>query len=133
MNLFLTFPGNAADAIEFYLRTLPGATISDITYCPEGEKVLNAQMTYQGETLMFMDLDDCPPFSWSASLYVETESEEEFQSLFSGLKDGGTVMMGPEPAGKMALVAWATDKFGLTWQLAWEGRKKQCPDNRCLI
>ena len=124
MNLFLTFPGNAADAIKFYQRYLPGTTLSDVTYYPESERVLNAQLTFQGETLMFMDLDACPPFSWSASLYVESETEEQFRFLFNGLKVGGTVMMGPEPAGKMALVAWVTDRFGLTWQLAWEGQNQ---------
>ena len=121
MNLFLSFPGNAAEAIEFYLRTLPGAALSEITYFPESKKVLNAQLTYRGETLMLMDLDDCPPFSWSVSLYVEAGSEKEFHQLFDALRDRGVVMMGPEPAGKMALVAWVTDRFGLTWQLAWEG------------
>ena len=67
MNLFLSFPGNAAEAIEFYLRTLPGAALSEITYFPESKKVLNAQLTYRGETLMLMDLDDCPPFSCSSA------------------------------------------------------------------
>ena len=122
MILFLSVPGNAADAIKFYLGTLPGAALSSIIYYPESERVLNAQLTFRGETIMFMDLDDCPPFSWSASLYVEAEKEEQFWLLFGGLKDGGTVMMGPEPYGKMALVAWVTDRFGLTWQLAWEGK-----------
>ena len=121
MNLFLSFPGNASNAIEYYLRILPGVVLSSITHYPDSERVLNAQLIFRGEMLMLMDVDDCPPFSWSASLYVETESEEEFHAFFFGLKEDGVVLMGPEPAGKMELVAWVTDKFGLTWQLAWEG------------
>ena len=70
MNLFLSFPGNTADAIEFYLQVLPGAVLSDIIRYPESERVLNAQLTFKGMTIMMMDLDDCPPFSASASLYV---------------------------------------------------------------
>ena len=121
MNLFLSFPGNASNAIEYYLRILPGVALSSITHYPDSERVLNARLIFRGEMLMLMDVDDCPPFSWSASLYVETNSKEEFQILFNGLKAGGIVLMGPEPAGKMEFVAWVTDKFGLTWQLAWEG------------
>ena len=121
MNLFLSFPGNAAEAVEFYLRALPDSEILEITYYPESSKVLNAQLKFNGETIMFMDLDDCPPFSRSASLYVETETEEQFHELLRNFGDGGTVLMGPEPAGKMALVSWVTDRFGHTWQLAWEG------------
>ena len=121
MNLFLSFPGNTSDAIEFYLQVLPGAVLSDIIRYPESERVLNAQLTFKGMTIMMMDLDDCPPFSASASLYVEAAAEEEFFILFYNLKAGGTVLMGPEPAGKMTLVAWVTDRFGLTWQLTWEG------------
>ena len=121
MNLFLTFPGNAADALEFYQSVLPGASVPETVYYPDSEKILNAQLTFKGQTILLMDLDDCPPFSWSTSVYVETGSEDEFQALLNGLKEGGAVLMGPEPAGKMAQVAWVTDKFGLTWQLVWEG------------
>ena len=121
MNLFLCFPGNAAEAIEFYLRVLPDSEILEITRYPESNKVLNAQLKFNGETIMFMNLDKCSTFSWSASLYIETESEEQFHELLENFRDGGTIMMGPEPAGKMALVSWVTDRFGLTWQLAREG------------
>ena len=31
MNLFLCFPGNAAEAVEFYLRVLPDSEILEIT------------------------------------------------------------------------------------------------------
>lgn len=121
MNLFLTFPGNAADALKFYQSVFPDATASETVYYPDGKKILNVQLTMKGQSIMLMDLDDCPPFSWSTSIYVETGSEDEFQVLLNGLKEGGAVLMGPEPAGKMAKVSWVTDKFGLTWQLAWEG------------
>ena len=121
MNLFLCFPGNAAEAIEFYLHALPGSEILEITHYPNSSNVLNAQLKFNDETIMFMDLDDCPPFSRSASVYIEAESEEQFHEMLRNLEDGGMIMMGPEPAGKMALVSWVTDRFGLTWQLAWEG------------
>ena len=84
-------------------------------------KVLNAQLKFNDEIIMLMDLDDCPPFSWSESVYIEAESEEQFHEMFRKLRDGGTVMMGPEPAGKMSLVSWVSDRFGLTRQLTWEG------------
>ena len=121
MNLFLSFPGNAAEAMDFYLSVLTGAVGSEPVYYPDSNQILNVQMTFKGQTIMMMDVEDSPSFTWSASLYVETDSEAEFQTLLKGLGDGGTVLMGPEPAGIMALAAWVTDRFGLTWQLVWRG------------
>ena len=62
MNLFLTFPGNAADALKFYQSVFPDATASETVYCPDGKKILNVQLTMKGQSIMLMDLDDCPPF-----------------------------------------------------------------------
>jgi predicted 3-demethylubiquinone-9 3-methyltransferase (glyoxalase superfamily) len=117
---FLTFSGQAADAMEFYQSLFPDAQQIALTKT-EGS-VLNGQLMLKGQLIMFMDLapEYSTPFSWAISLYVNCDDEAEFDQLFKGLSGGGLVMMGPEPVMSLRKVAWVTDRFGVTWQLVWE-------------
>lgn len=124
---FLTFHGNAEQAMRFYAAHLPNAAIESLTHfenTPYGDdgKVLNGVLTLMGEKIFFMDMQqaaECPPFSWALSLYVDCNSENEFDTFFTALSQNGFVMMGPEPVLQLRKVAWVTDRFGLTWQLIW--------------
>ena len=121
---FLTFHGNAEEAMNFYAAVLPGAKIESIVYFEEGGrgdagKVMNGVLSFMGHKFMFMDMNaeyDCPPFSWTTSFYLDCNDETEFDAIFNGLAEGGTVMMKEEPFMQFRKVAWVTDKFGITWQ-----------------
>ncbi|MCL2037411.1 VOC family protein [Candidatus Saccharibacteria bacterium] len=121
---FLTFHGNAEEAMNFYAKVLPDAKIESIVHVEPGQpgdagKVLHGALTFTGQQIMFMDMaaaNELPPFSWSMSLYLECKDDAEFDAVFNGLSEGGTVMMGPEPVMQFKKVAWVTDKFGVTWQ-----------------
>lgn len=124
---FLTFPGTAWEAMDFYTAVFPGSRIVEVTRFEEGGpgepgKVMNGVVELLDTEMMFMDLgmSEVPAFSWSTSLLVSCEEEAEFDLLFAKLSEGGTVMMGPEPVLDIRKVAWVTDKFGVTWQLVFE-------------
>jgi predicted 3-demethylubiquinone-9 3-methyltransferase (glyoxalase superfamily) len=71
------------------------------------------------QQIMFMDMSadyECPPFSWTTSFYIPCSDEAEFDAIFNGLSQDGTVMMKEEPFMQFRKVAWVTDKFGVTWQ-----------------
>jgi predicted 3-demethylubiquinone-9 3-methyltransferase (glyoxalase superfamily) len=121
---FLTFHGNAEEAMNFYAATLPGAKIVSLTRFEKGQrgdegKVLAGIMSLFGQRVQFMDMEgsyDCPPFTWAVSFYVTFTDEAEFDAVFNGLADGGLVLMKQEPFMNFRKVAWVTDKFGITWQ-----------------
>jgi len=124
---FLTFPGTAEEAVNFYVSLFPGAKILEMTRFVEGQfgevgKVLNATFELKGVQFMAMDMDRASvvDFSWAISLQVDCLDETEFDTLFTRLAEGGTVMMGPEPVLAFRKVAWVTDRFGVTWQLVWQ-------------
>lgn len=124
---FLTFPGTAEEAVNFYVSLFPGAKILEMTRFVEGQfgevgKVLNATFELKGAQFMAMDMDraSAVDFSWAISLQVDCLDEPEFDTLFTRLAEGGTVMMGPEPVLAFRKVAWVTDRFGVTWQLVWQ-------------
>jgi predicted 3-demethylubiquinone-9 3-methyltransferase (glyoxalase superfamily) len=128
---FLTFSGQAEEAMNLYrvvfdepdfvsLVRVEGSGTAEASGQVPG-KVLNGQMKIMGQLVMFMDLapEYATPFSWANSLYIACDDEPEFDRLFSGLSEGGTVMMGPEPVFELRKVAWVTDRFNVTWQLVW--------------
>lgn len=121
---FLTFHGNAEEAMKYYAATLPGAKIETLTYFEKGErgdegKVLVGIMSLFGQRVQFMDMQaqyDCPAFTWATSFLVNCADETEFNTTFDSLADGGTVMMKEDNFMHFRKVAWVTDKFGVTWQ-----------------
>lgn len=127
LSTFLTFKGNAEEAMNFYVSLFPNeAKIHSLVKFEEGQngplgKVLNGTFEIKGHSLMVMDMDPQypPDFSWAMSLLILCNDEAQFNSLFSSLSNKGSVMMGPEAVPPMRKVAWITDQFGLTWQLVW--------------
>ena len=121
---FLSFNGNAEEAMNFYAAILPGAKIESLMRFEKGQrgdegKVLTGVLSFLGQQIMFLDIEaaaGCPPFSWATSFYVVCSDDMEFDAVFNGLAQDGLVMMGPEPVRQFRKVAWITDKFGITWQ-----------------
>ncbi|MDD3654645.1 MAG: VOC family protein [Desulfotomaculaceae bacterium] len=125
---FLTFPGTAEEAVNFYLSLFPGSKLLEMTrfgkdqFGEEG-KVLNATFELKGVQFMAMDMDkdSAAAFSWATSLQVDCLDEQEFDTLFARLaENSAAIMMEPEPVLDFRKVAWVTDRFGVTWQLVWQ-------------
>ncbi len=128
---FLTFAGQAEEAMNHYLKVFRDSRRVNLTHVEDAPgleaagqipgKVLHGQLSIKGQLVMFMDLapEYTVPFSWASSLYISCDSENEFDDLFAGLSEGGSVMMGPEKVLELRKVAWVTDRFGVTWQLVW--------------
>ena len=123
---FLSFHGNAEEAMNFYAGVFPGAKIESLIHFEKDEpgdegKVLNGVLSFFGHKFMFHDIKtdlECPAFNWATSFYVECRDDDEFEKVFNGLSQGGTVMMGPESILHFKKVAWVTDKYGFPWQPA---------------
>ena len=56
-------------------------------------------------------------FTPALSLFVDCESEEEITLLSSALSDGGTTFMPLGNYGFSRKFAWASDRYGVSWQL----------------
>lgn len=121
---FLTFPGTAETAVNFYVAIFPNSKINEITRIENPEhgevgKVLNLDFELDGLQFYALDMEKkyLPDFTWAISLYKECSVEEEFNTIFKLLSDKGQVLMGPEPIMDLKLATWVTDRFGVTWQL----------------
>ena len=125
---FLTFNGQAKEAMNFYKDNLPNTTIKQLlTYKEanpasseaEANLVMHGAITIGETDVLFLDMappHDAPAFNWANSLLIRCNTEEEFDNFHNALAKDGTVMMGPEAVGPIPKCSWVVDKFGVVWQ-----------------
>lgn len=124
---FLWFDRNAEEAAAFYTSLFPNSSVSTIRRYPDGPlegpmaglegKVLTAVFTLDGYQLMAIDGGSHFTFSPSTSLSVQLRSNEEIETLYTKLMEGGTALMPLGVYGFSKKYAWLSDKYGLSWQL----------------
>jgi PhnB protein len=131
LNTYLNFPGNCAEAMNFYVKHLGAKILHSMTFdqmpdpknIPPGlEKgVLHASFTIGDGLLM---ASDGPPervqSMRSAYLTLHMDSTEEVERIHNALSDGGEIFM---PLGETFFAhsfAQLRDKFGINWMLIHE-------------
>jgi len=124
---FLMFEGDAEEAVNFYVSLFPESEIVNITRYGPGEQgdegsVNHATFTLSGQPFMAIDSPAEHPFTFtpSISIFVQCDTEDELDMLFEKLSEGGEVLM---PLGEYPFsekYAWINDRFGVSWQLAWQ-------------
>lgn len=125
LNPYLTFFGNAREAMEFYQSVFGGEL--DTTTFAEGQMphdpasadhLMHAQLeSPNGLVLMASDaapgMDVTPGSAFSISL--SGEDEAELRGYWDKLADGGTVTMPLEKAPWGDTFGMANDKYGVSW------------------
>lgn len=122
---FLMFQGNAEKAMNFYLSLFPGAEILEIVRYGSGQagaegSTMRAKFSIgTQQTIMCTDSVVKHDFTFTPafSLFVDCESEEEIQRLFSALVDGGAALMPLDDYGFSRRFGWVNDRYGVSWQL----------------
>ena len=110
---FLTFDGQAEEAVEFYTSVFDDSRIvSTRRYGPAGPgsegSLMTATFELAGQTFMALNGGPSFEFSQGISLFVDCETQDEVDELWEKLTaDGGQ----PGPCG------WLTDRFGVSWQI----------------
>ena len=110
---FLTFDGDAEEAVELYTSLFPDSrVVSTRRYGPAGPgpegSLMTATFELAGQTFMALNGGPSFEFSQGISLFVDCEDQEEVDRLWDALTaDGGR----PDQCG------WLTDRFGVSWQI----------------
>lgn len=108
----LWFDGQAEEAANFYVAIFPNSRVTDVKRYGEagpGPSGSVMSVTFELNGQEFMALNGGPQFTFSPaiSFFVNCESQEEVDSLWERLLEGGA----PEQCG------WLRDKFGVSWQI----------------
>jgi predicted 3-demethylubiquinone-9 3-methyltransferase (glyoxalase superfamily) len=108
----LWFDTQAEDAAEFYTSIFPNSKIIEVTrYGPQAPRpegmVMTVKFVLDGQE--YVGLNGGPEFTFSEaiSFQISCESQDEVDSYWNGLTDGGE----EGPCG------WLKDRFGLSWQV----------------
>lgn len=111
------FDGNAREAADFYCSVFGDAIITS-----ENQMVV----TFESSGQKFMCLNGGPgsKINPSVSFYVICETEEEIDTLFRKLLEGGSELMPLSKYEWSRKYVWLQDKFGVSWQLSYGGVEK---------
>ena len=110
---FLWFNNQAEEAADFYTslfddsRVLDVARYTDANPQQEGSVML-VTFELSGQRFYALNGGANDPFNESVLLLVECDTQEEIDTLWSQLTDGGA----EAPCG------WLKDRYGLAWQIA---------------
>lgn len=127
---YLSFDGNAKQALEFYKEVLGAEIIglqtfgeADYPTPPEADnRVMHAKLSKGDISLMFSD--NFPGQSVvvgnNITLTLEPESEEEIQHLYDSLRKNGKVLMVLEDTFWGAKYGRVQDQFGIIWELNYQ-------------
>lgn len=110
---YLWFDNDAEEAINFYTSIFNNSRIVNVSRYPEGGPGPAGTMmsaTFELEGQQFMALNGGPHFKFNEaiSLFVDCTSQEEVDTLWNRLLEGG---------GQESRCGWLKDRFGLSWQI----------------
>lgn len=117
--------GKAEEAIGFYTSLFKNSEVRNIEYFKQGEPggiegaVKHALFTIESQEYMAMDSSFKHEFSFtpSISIFVNCKSDEEINTLFERLSEGGGALMPLGDYGFSKKFGWLADKYGVSWQL----------------
>ena len=128
LNPYLSFNGNAREAMEFY-RSVFGGDLNVSTFgdyqmpgLPEeaANQVMHSQLsTTAGFTVMGSDTPPGMelPSSANGTISLSGDEADELRGYWDGLADGGQVAMPLDQAPWGDYFGQLTDKFGISWMV----------------
>ncbi|WP_375433889.1 VOC family protein [uncultured Hymenobacter sp.] len=127
LNPYLAFKGNCREAMQFYQQCLGGQLdIQPFAGTPAAEhvpadaqdEILHAQLLNENIVLFASDAGSQPITEGNnVALSLNCGSDEEIESYYAKLTEGGTVTMPLADTFWSAKFAMFTDRFGINWML----------------
>ena len=126
LNIYLTFNGDAEEAMNFYAQALDtkiefiqrfGDMPSPDANPADANRLMHARMSVKGVGLMASDTHSNDPvtFGQNTSISINCDNNEEADKAFNALSAGGTVTLPMQEMFWGAYFGMCTDKFGVQW------------------
>lgn len=135
LNPYITFLGNAREAMEFY-KTIFGGKLEMTTFKEGGvpcepadeNKLMHAMLVADnGITLMASDMPDTGGMEYKAgtniNMSLSGDDEAELTGYYEKLSEGGTIGQPLEKAPWGDTFGMVTDKYGIFWMVNIIGKK----------
>lgn len=135
LNPYITFKGNARQAMEFY-KSVFGGKLDMNTFKDSGmptdpgaeNQLMHAMLVTDNDmTIMASDVPDIAGIDYKVgsnfSISLSGDNEEELTGYFNGLATGGTIREPLKKAPWGDTFGMVTDKFGIMWMVNITGKK----------
>lgn len=129
LDIYLNYPGNCKEALQFYEKHLGGKITMMMTHGQQPanpnippdwhDAILHARMELGGTVIMAADIPHAETMR-SAYLTLQLNSDAEAEKVYALLKEGGQVFMQMEQTFFASRFAMLRDKFGTSWMLLHE-------------
>ena len=112
ISTFLWFDNRAEEAANFYASIFKNSKILSVARYPEGSpgpagSVMTVTFELEGKAFIALNGGPLYKFTEAISFFVNCETQEEVDTLWEKLTEGG------EPG----QCGWLKDKFGVSWQI----------------
>ena len=109
--------GRAREAAEWYVSLVSGSSIERVTDNGAGSATVYFTLADRG----FIALDSPTrhefDFTPSMSIFVRCDEEEQVRLLFDQIASDGDVKMPVDEYPFSSCFGWATDRYGVSWQI----------------
>lgn len=114
----LMFEGRAQEAMDLYVSLFDSSKIGEVQRYENGT-VMQAEFYLGNHEFIFFDSPISHDFTFTpaTSIFVDVESTAELEKVFEVLSQDGKVYMPLGDYGFSQQFGWATDRFGVSWQL----------------
>ena len=123
--------GKCREALEFYKKCLGGGEINFMTVkdspmhgdIGEDRQDYIMHSTFKKGDIQFIGMDmmrDVAKVGDNWGMSLECDSEEELNTFFNNLKEGGEVFMEPEKQFWGGIFGVLTDKYGIEWMFNYQ-------------
>ncbi|UOE42795.1 VOC family protein [Agromyces larvae] len=125
LNPYVSFDGNAREALEFY-HSVFGGELNTSTFgefgqgeASEADKVMHGQLTAGGLTLMAADNPNGVEYQRPAgfSISLSGDDDEALRRYWDGLADGATIVEPLEVAPWGDAFGILVDRYGVGWMV----------------
>ena len=103
---FLWFDDQAEEAMRFYVSIFKNSKVLSVSPGPDG-KVFSVNFELDGQEFIGLNGGPIYKFTDAISFYVNCETQQEVDSLWEKLTEGGAEVQ----------CGWLKDKYGLSWQI----------------
>ena len=106
----LWFDNQAKEAAEYYCSVFDNSKMLS-------ENPIVVQFEIAGKKILGLNGGPLFKINPSISLFITCDTDEEIESIWKKLCDGGKIMMALDKYPWSEKYGWVADKFGMTWQI----------------
>ena len=109
--------GRAREAAEWYASLVPGSRVERVIENKPAGATVYFTLANRGFIAFDSPIRHGFDFTPSMSIFVRCDDEEQVHRLFSQIAANGEVKMPVGDYGFSACFGWATDRYGVSWQI----------------